>query len=91
MKLKSLTGLEVNNIPDHLLEEIVQLSLDLSAATFPHFQGKSPNISLAAFAFLHSAIIRRLVVDDPEQLRNAARLSAKSLVDNLERLIKKDA
>ena len=87
MKLKHLKAYNTNDVPEHITQEINELSAILVQAIKPHLDGRSPNIVLCAFNFLHAGLLKMYVSDKREEIENAARLAAISIIKNVELLI----
>lgn len=84
IKLKVLKMYDTNNVPDHILEEMKEVSLKMIKALTPLFQEHDANIAMAAINWAHAILIKELVIDDAEELMNAAKTSAICLVNNVE-------
>lgn len=89
VKLKNLSGKSVCNVQDHIMQEIQDLSVEISKAILPVISDKCPNIVLSALNFVHTGIIKKLVSDDREQLENAVKNEANGLWKNMQVLIEK--
>lgn len=88
MKMRHLSGHKVDDIPDHLLEEVNALSKTLSELLMPIIDGNHPNIVLASFNFMHAALIKHIIVDDEDELMKATLAECKALASNIKLLIK---
>lgn len=86
-KLKLLSMHKLDDVPDHIIEEMKHFSVNLSLAMIPCIDSVSPNIALSGISWTHCAMIKRLVTEDPEELRKAVRFSCKMLLENMEILI----
>jgi hypothetical protein len=91
MRLKHISLHKPKDIPDHVLEEIKDVAIEMGKLIHPILHTKHPNLCLAAFAWLHAVTIRELVSDDPEQVRKCAVLECKALLSNIEFLLSVDS
>ncbi len=89
VKLKNLSGKSVEDCPDHLIQEIQDLSIEIGKAIMPVICDKHANIVLSALNFVHCGIIKKLVTDDREQLENAVKNESIGLWKNMQVLIDK--
>ncbi len=87
VKLKALSMHNVENVPDHVLQEMQEFSVKLTMATVPHIESVSPNVALAGLNWMVPCMIKHLVTNDPEELRKAAKMSCIMLLKNMETLI----
>jgi hypothetical protein len=86
MKLKQIQAYQTDDVPDHVLEEIVELSRKLTAAILPLMDNEHPNKSLSAVNFVLAAVTKLLVSDDINEQRRAAFLQAKGIIGNVAKL-----
>lgn len=86
-KLKLLSRHKVENVPDHILEEITNSSASLVMRMIPTIDNMPPNIALNAIQWASAVFIKHLVTNNPEELRKAATWAAVELVKNVEKLI----
>ena len=86
MKLKFLSPISMDKVPDHLIEEINQLAVKMGEALFPLFNHQNPNITMAAMNYVHAALINQLITDDPVEKVKAAKLTALALMRNIQRI-----
>jgi hypothetical protein len=86
VKLKYLKAYESQDIPDHIRHEIFKLSERMIQVLKPIIDMNNPNITLAAMNYVHASLVRMLVSDDEEELIKAAKLTAISLLKNIEAL-----
>lgn len=84
MNLKDFSIHNIKDVPDHVVQEIRNLALSMTYALLPLVLKSDPNVSLSALNFVHAVMLHRLVVNDPEELDNAARCAALALVKNVE-------
>jgi hypothetical protein len=89
MKLKSLACFNTNDVPDHVLQEVIDLSTQLIMKIEPLFKDKNPNLILGAFSYAHAALIKIYVADRRDELEHAAKLHAMALIKNMDILIDK--
>lgn len=85
-KLKYIAAHKVENVPDHILEEMQILARKMGDVLRPLVETSEPNIALGALNWVHAGIIKRLVSDDPEEIDKAAKITAISLMKNIEML-----
>jgi hypothetical protein len=83
VKLKFIT-FNTNDVPDHILEEVTSLAAKLGESIHKIIKQNPPNISLAAMNILHTALIKHMVKETPEELMKAAKACAESLIRNME-------
>ena len=82
-KLKYIAAHKVENVPDHILEEMQILAMKIGEALGPLIEESEPNIALGALNWVHASLIKRLVSDDPEEIDKAAKITAVSLMKNI--------
>lgn len=87
-KLRTFSLHKLENVPDHIIQEMQTLAVELSLAIEGVTKGKSPNIVLAALNWAHCVILRDLVVNKREELEKAARITAFCLIEDMQTLIK---
>lgn len=87
VKLKNLSGKNVEDCPDHLIQEIQDLAIEVGGVVCPVIDGKQGNVVLSAINFMHCAIIKKLISDDREQLENAIKNECIALWKNMQKLI----
>lgn len=89
MKLKLLSMHKIENVPDHVLEEMHEFSYNLTQSILPVVNSVSPNVALSGLMWVHAVMIKHLVTEDPDELRKAAEFSCRMLLSNMEILISK--
>lgn len=89
-KLKALSMHKIENVPDHILEEMQEFATKLVLHVMPLINEASPNVALAALNWMVPLMIKHLVTENPEELRKAAKMSCCMLLNNMETLIEKD-
>ncbi len=87
MKLKALSMHKLENVPDHLIEEMREFAEKLGKHNIRLVEGVSPNIALAGLNWMLAAMVKHLVTNDPEELRNAAKFCCHMMLKNMEILI----
>ena len=87
MKLKALSMHKIENMPDHILQEMQDFAMKLTLANQPLIESVSPNIALAGLNWMLAVMVKHLVTEDPEELRKAAKMSCSMLLNNMEILI----
>jgi hypothetical protein len=88
LKLKSLSFHKVENVPDHVLQEMQEFAAKLTIHNVPLIESVSPNVALAALNWMIPVMIKHLVTNNEEELRKAAKMSCAMLLNNMEILIK---
>lgn len=78
----------MDEIPDHLLQEMQDFAIKLTLAMKSYIEEVEPNIALSGLNWSQACLIKHLVKNDPEELRKAARMSCSMLLHNMETLIK---
>ncbi len=86
VKLKNVQAYPIKDVPDHLTHECAMLGQSIIIELVPMLKDKDPNIILGAFSFVFASMIKKLVSNDPEQLRSACKLYALGLIKNVEHL-----
>jgi len=87
MKMKNLKAYKIEDVPDHVIEEVNSLSEKLYKALIPYIKTAHPNVALAAFNFIHAAMIKHLISDDEEEIQKAVSAECKALIKNVNVLI----
>lgn len=90
IRLKHLKAYEDKNVPDHIVQEVNDLSAKMLVAFQDVTKNVDSNLVLSALNRLHSLIIIHLVVDDPLHIRSATLCEAKTLIKNVEYFSKVD-
>lgn len=90
-KLKLLSRHKIEKVPDHIIEEMIRASADLVVKMIPLIDSMPPNIALNAIQWTNAVLIKHLVTNNPEELRNAAKWAAVELIKNVEKLISEDS
>ena len=83
MKLKSIELYKIDEVPDHILQEVHVLSKKMTVAITDLVDESEPNIVLAAVSFFHAVITNHLVIDDDDAIKTAATQQAKALIGNI--------
>jgi hypothetical protein len=86
MRLKNVQAYPIKNVPDHITHECFEVGRAMGKLLLETFKDKDPNMFLGGLTFAYAAIIKQLVSDDPEELKKAAILYAKGLIENIELL-----
>lgn len=86
MRLKNLKSYDLNDVPDHVIEELKNLTDELATLILPYFQNHDPNLILSALSRLNAISIIMLVSKDPDELKSAARTYAIGLIKNIEQI-----
>lgn len=87
MKLKMLSMHKIDNLPDHVLQEMQDFATKLTLINKPHIENVSPNIALAGLNWMTAVMVKYLVTENPDELRKAAKMSALMIINNMEILI----
>jgi hypothetical protein len=87
-KLRLLSMSRLEDVPDHVIEEMKDFSIRLAMDMKLHVDTVSPNIALSSLNWAHCVMIKYLVSNDPEELRKAVEFSCAMLIENMELLIK---
>jgi len=87
VKLKMLSMHKIENVPDHVIQEMQDFALKLIVEMAKHIDTVQPNIALAALNWAQSVMLKHLVTNNPEELRKAAKFSCAMLLNNMETLI----
>lgn len=82
MKLQNVQAYPIKDVPDHLTKECANLGKDLLKKVKNILADKNPNIILGAINFLHSAILKELVSDKPEEQKKATKMAVIALIKN---------
>jgi len=83
MKLKSIEIHKVENLPDHIVQEVHDLSNKLGEAVYDLCIQNPSNIVLGALNWTHAAMTNHLVVETDEAIELAARQQAAALYNNI--------
>lgn len=86
-KIKPLSMHKIEDVPDHLLQEIIDYSEKLVSHMAPLIDSTHPNIALNAIQWANAVFIKHLITNNPEELRKAAKWAAVELLKNVEKLI----
>ena len=84
VKLKHIKMHDTKDVPDHLIHEITSLANELGISFAAITRHKDANVVLSALNFLHAAIIKELISDNPEELQKAGEVEAITLLKNVE-------
>lgn len=87
VKLKMLSMHNVENVPDHLLQEMQEFAVKLSMEMIPIIDSVHPNIALAGLNWAQAGMLKHLITNNPDELRKAAKMSCIMLLKNMEILI----
>lgn len=90
VKLKSFQAYRTEDTPDYILQEIEDVSTQIAEKITPLMDEHHGNIVLAALSFHMAAAIKYYVSEAPEEIRNATKCYALSLMKNVEMLTKVD-
>lgn len=85
-KLKNVQFYSIDEVPEDLTNQCKDLAIQLAQMITPILEENKnePNIIFGAITFLHAAIIKHLVSDDPEELQKATEIAAIGLLKNIE-------
>jgi len=89
-KLKMLSMHKIENVPDHIIQQMQEFSKKLVIHNISIVQSVDPNIALAGLNWMLAAMLKQLISDNPEELRKAVKFSCEMLIGNMEMLIKLD-
>lgn len=87
MKLKHV-WIQRDETPDHIIQEVTDATIKISEGMYPIIKDIPPQIQLAAFGDFFVVLMGSLVIETPENLRTTAIMTAKALIENMERYIK---
>ncbi len=87
MKLRNLSGIKTENAPDHILQEIQNLTEEIGKILLPILRKHNPNIVLSALNFFHVSMIKLLISDNRKELERAVILEGEALFENMKILI----
>lgn len=87
MKLKNVQAYPIKDVPDHLVQECVDLGKQVARAICDECVGRDANIILGAVSFAHAVILKYYVSDERAQIERAAKLAAIGLLKNVDVLI----
>lgn len=73
------------DIPDHIIENIKDLTMKIVESLTPILKDYDPNIVLAALGWHHALMIQQLVSDKEEECMKAAKFAAYNLLNDVER------
>jgi hypothetical protein len=92
VKLKHIKMYDTKDVPDHIDEEVTALAVKIGIEISNLIKDKDTNLILSALNFVHAAMIKNIISDDPDELEKAAYIEALTLIKNIEFLsqIKKD-
>ena len=88
VKLKKLSFHCVEDVPDHILEEMTKFSTDLALLMQPMIDSVSPNIAMSAMTWVHAVFLKKMISDESGELEKASKMYAYSFIKNVEVLIK---
>lgn len=88
MKLKSLKITATEDVPDHIVQEIIATATKMGMPVFEIANSQEPNIALAALSWVHASLIHHLISEEEGELERAAKCYAMQLMHDIE-LIKK--
>lgn len=86
-KLKLLSQHKIEDIPDHILEEVTRSCAHLVVNIIPLIDAMPANIALNAMQWANAVIIKHLVTNHPDEMRKAAKWVALELIKNVDKLI----
>lgn len=86
VRLKNLEMHKIDNIPDHVLQEIVELAQLLMTEWAEMVKDTPCNIALGAFTFAHAAFLAHII--EEKELHKAAQMGAISLIKNVEMIMR---
>ena len=87
VKLRTLNLHKLEDVPDHVIETMKDFTLKLSKHTMPVIDSVDPNVALAGINWFLPIVIKRIVTNNPEELRKAVFYSCKMLMKNMDVLI----
>jgi hypothetical protein len=87
VKLKMLSMHKVENVPDHVLQEMQEFATNLTMSIQPIIESVSPNIALCGLNWMCAVMLKHLITNNPEELRKAAKMSCSMILNNMEILI----
>lgn len=83
-KLKYISTAKTEDLPDYIIQEIHDLCEKLGETIAPLLFKVNPNVSLAAFNWIHAVVIKQLISNDPQEVDKAVKLTCLSLTKNIE-------
>lgn len=84
MKLPYIKMYDMSEVPDHIAEEISELSVAILSSMVDLFKDKDPNMILGALNFAHAFMIVHCGSADEKELEKLIKMSAVSLYKNAE-------
>lgn len=88
MALDHLKLYNQDDVPDYIIEQIRELSIEMVEALQPLIEKSHPNTTLAAISWVHAAIIGNIVVDKKDQIEKAFLMTYKQMEANKDKLLK---
>lgn len=87
VKLKAFQSHKEEDIPDHILQEIIDLTHQMALSIQPILESEcDPNVLLVAMGRLFAGIINHFVSDDDEEKLKAAKLYSANLAYEIMRV-----
>ena len=86
MKFKKLELHDVKAVPDHILEEVEQLTHTLLETISPLLKGVNASVALSAMSKIHALLFFHLSSEDEESIRKNASILSLGFVKNIEQL-----
>ncbi len=83
MKLKAIEIHNIENVPDHIVQDVHNAANEIGEAIYEICLKYPPNITLGALNWAHSAMTNHLVVNTDEAIEGAAKQQARALYHNI--------
>lgn len=88
MALDHLKLYNQDDVPDYIIEQIEQLSLEMIQALYPVIEQSPPSAVLSAMSWVHAALIGTVVVDKKDQIEKAFLMTYKQMEADKDKLLK---
>jgi hypothetical protein len=84
MKLKGTEIYNTEDVPDHIIQEIIALSMKMGNDVYDkHLHSAPPNIILGALNWVVASVTNELVAENDAAMEKAARQQAKAIYGNI--------
>ncbi len=84
MKLKRTEVYKVEDVPDHIIQEVIALAMKMGKDVYDkHLHTAPPNIVLGALNWVIASVTNELVEENDAAMEKAARQQSKAIYGNI--------
>jgi hypothetical protein len=84
VKLRTIQAYELEKVPDHIRQQVENLSIQMATQMAELCSNYEPNICLACIPWVMAALLRSFIVEEEAEVKNATLNIAIAVIRNME-------